>query len=352
MDDNYQGQEQAIAKHAFLRGYLQGLAYKIGWQESTINYVDGFSGPWRSTDAQLRDTSPYIALLQLSQAQNNLIQSGRKPRFRCLFIEKNRAAYRRLPDLAARFPSIDVQTLHGEFEEFIPNIKEFVTSGGRDPFGFVFIDPKGWTGYGLSAITPLLNLRRIELLVNFMTKDILRFAGRGDPKIRASFADLFGREDFDQQWIHLTGRAREDAIVDGYCQRLREAGDFPFTGSSVILNPRQDRSHYHLVFATRSVIGLQVYREVESMSLGLQTSTRKHARQRARIASSGQQELFGPEDAFSSSYVEELMDEYQPRAAQYLQKRLSSPDLVPYKTLAGELMLFPMVTEQRVKACG
>ena len=182
-----------------------------------------------------------------------------------------------------------------------------------------------------------------------MTNHITRFAGKRNPKIRATFADLFGKENFDRQWLHLIGREREGAIVDGYCQRLREVGNFPFAGSSVVLNPYQDRSHYHLVFTTRNIVGLQVYRNAEAKALALQSSTRKQTQQQARIATTGQQELFDAQETSRISYVDELLRESHQRATQYLQRRLATPSIVSYRTLAGELMSFPMVSERHAK---
>ena len=346
MDQHYENREQAYVKHVFLRNYLQSLAHKLGWYGATINYVDGFSGPWLSGDEELVDTSPHIALSQLERARENLVMENRAPRFRCLFIEKDSKSYARLKELQSRFPNIEVQTRHGEFEEFIRDIRSFVTTGGVKPFGFVFIDPMGWTGYGLSALSPLLELQRVEVLVNFMTSYIRRFIGV--PQKKSSITALFGGE-VHEQWSKLKGVDRDDAIVDKYCQRLRARGKFDFTGSSIVLDPHRDRSHYHLIFATRSIIGLQVYRAAEAKSLELQSIVRSQAQQRARIAKAGQTEMFDAATYPDTSYVEQLMDRYHRKARGHLFHRISKPAIIPYKTFAGELMSFPMVSEKHVK---
>ncbi len=58
----YKGREQTYIKHLVLRRYLQKLAYKKGWHGGTINYVDGFAGPWQQASEELKDTSPFIAI--------------------------------------------------------------------------------------------------------------------------------------------------------------------------------------------------------------------------------------------------------------------------------------------------
>lgn len=79
MSDHYRDREQAIVKHFVLRQYLEALAFKLGWQGSTINYVDGFSGPWLSGDEELSDTSPHIALSKLTATREALAADGRFP---------------------------------------------------------------------------------------------------------------------------------------------------------------------------------------------------------------------------------------------------------------------------------
>ena len=45
MEQPYQGREQTQMKHRLLEGYLERVAYHIGWSRDDFVYVDGFSGP-------------------------------------------------------------------------------------------------------------------------------------------------------------------------------------------------------------------------------------------------------------------------------------------------------------------
>src|SRR5437868_14659468 len=86
--DPYVGREATEIKHLVLRGYLQKLAYKVGMWCKTLNYVEGFAGPWNAHTADLSDTSPHIAIAELRAAQEGLRKIGRRPpRLRCGSVE-------------------------------------------------------------------------------------------------------------------------------------------------------------------------------------------------------------------------------------------------------------------------
>ncbi len=161
-------------------------------------YVDGFSGPWQEQSSTFEDTSPYIALDQLGRARDALVSMGKKLNIACMFVEKKKDAVAKLQQLCAKFPEVDVDVLHGRFEDQISDVVRFARKG-HDPFSFVFIDPTGWTGYGLKAITPVLRLKRGEVLINFMTKDIRRFIDDPDSSAQPTFVDLYGTEDYRER---------------------------------------------------------------------------------------------------------------------------------------------------------
>jgi three-Cys-motif partner protein len=346
MSEHYRNREQAIAKHVMLEGYLERLAYKVGSRGGTINYIDGFSGPWQSNDEQLSDTSPFIALSQLTTARATLAAKGAPPKFRCLFVEKDQAAHARLAALRVKFPAIEIHTLNGEFEALIDDAHRFARAG-HDPFTFVFIDPTGWTGYPLARIKPLLELRRVEVLVNFMTDWVKRFVDAEMPAIEPTFIELFGTMDYREAWKELSGQDREDAIVRAYCQCLGNAGNFPHCCSTVVLNPRSDRTHYNLIYATRSLIGLRTFREVERRALETQDVVRSDLQRQTRQAH-GQTELFDAR-TLSTRYIDQLAARYRAEAKNLLDAILLTCDSHQYDGVAAQLMHLPMVGEHQVK---
>jgi len=305
----YRDREQTFVKHFTLEHHLEKLAYKIGWYGTGINYVDGFAGPWRHADQNLRDTSPFIALDKLAACRASLISHGRKPiDVGCLFVERSRTAFSLLDQETrlASSPGVVATARNGEFEDLIPEVARFASYGGR--FAFFFIDPTGWTGYGMSKLRPLFEHRRSEVLINFMTKDIKRFVDDDHPSTLTTFTDLYGGSVVRQEWRGLTGLEREDRIVATYCKRISEVGRYPYVGASVVLHPTDSRTHYHLIYGTRHHEGLRVFRGVERMALSAQQKIRSEAQQRSRIQRSGQGELFQADD--HTGYLVELRNRY------------------------------------------
>lgn len=223
-------------------------------------------------------------------------------------------------------------------------MRSFATDG-RDPFAFLFIDPKGWTGYALDRIRPLLSLSRVEIVVNFMTDFIKRFIDTDEP--RDTFVQLFGGEGFQATWDGLEGQDREGAIVREYCRRVGIAGPFPHTASTVVLNPKRDRTHYNLIYATRSIVGLQEFRRVEGKALELQEVVRSELQQQVR-KQRGQRELFDSR-TLSTRYLDQLTQRYHEQAENELDDMFRGRGTLDYDDVAARLMEFPMVSERQVK---
>lgn len=286
----YRGREQTYLKHFFLERYLERVAYTIGSFYNDFVYVDGFSGPWKSGDEALDDTSFMIAIQKLRQVREGLAKVGRTPKIRCMFIEKEPGSYRALQATVRNVTDIQIETLNGEFEHSIPEVLKFVGKA----FYLVFIDPTGWTGFGLKQITPVLQHRPGEVLVNFMFDYINRFLDDPRPDVASSFTELFGGPGWET--AVRTAVRREDAIVELYRERMRAAGGFAHVTSTRILKPTHDRSYFYLVYGTRHFKGLVEFREVERKAVDEQERVRFAAKQESREARTGQTELFSADD--------------------------------------------------------
>lgn len=350
--EDYARREQAYVKHYVLKHYLQQLALKIGnfRPGTTLNYIDGFSGPWKHATEELRDTSPYVALTELCAARDALRAQPRPVslRVRGMFVEQDPGAFALLQGLLRdRFSSVEWEACPGAFEAHIPQACRFAGTGPR-PFAFVFIDPTGWTGYGLRAITPLLRVRPGEVLINFMTKDISRFVDDEDSVALQSFVDLFGDASYREAWRGQSDLDREDRIVETYCSRVQQAGDFAHCAATVILNPQQDRTHYHLVYATRSLQGLVTFRDIERQAAAVQREARAEARQRERIARRRQGELLDALD-METPYMTELQQRYQRKAQTQVLDTLRRRGEVEFDALVAAALRYPLTSLAELK---
>ncbi|MGZ3637089.1 MAG: three-Cys-motif partner protein TcmP, partial [Ktedonobacterales bacterium] len=189
------------------------LAYKVGRWNEAINYVDGFAGPWRANAQNLSDTSPHIAIRELRAARDGLSSAGQSaPSIRCFFVEKAPDSCQRLQESVANIQDVQICVRQGEFEQHIQDALDFASEVSKS-FTFFFIDPTGWTGFGMHAIAPVLRHTPGEILINFMTKDIKRFIDDPTSVALPAFEELFGSRDYRANWQGLAGQDREDEIV-------------------------------------------------------------------------------------------------------------------------------------------
>lgn len=349
----YEGREQAFVKHEVLRLYLQRLAFKVGHFQpgTTLNYIDGFSGPWDAVTDDHGDSSPGIAMRELAKAREGLaaLPSPKRTTMRAMFVENDRVAFERLTRLCASAP-VEAVTFHGEFEGHIVDAVRFAAKGPH-PFAFVFIDPTGWTGFSLRRITPLLQVRPSEVLINFMLKDIARFIDDEESVAVESFEELFGQEaaSYRARWRHLSGLDREDEIVRAYCDRVRHAGGFSHCVSTVIVNPTADRTHYHLVFATRSLNGLTTFREIERQVTPVQQATRAQAKQRKRQDRTAQLDLLAPTE-MDTDYFDSLCARYRTKARAAVEDSLPpTGSELSYDALIPIALRWPMTSDAELK---
>ena len=97
--DDYFGREQTYLKHFFLERYLERVGFNICSFKDAFVYVDGFSGPWKSRDENFEDTSFMIAIEELRKVRDGIVRLGRSaPKIRCVFVEKDRKAFRELQE--------------------------------------------------------------------------------------------------------------------------------------------------------------------------------------------------------------------------------------------------------------
>lgn len=348
MDERYEGREQSAAKHLMLSNYLEKLAYKVGFHRPglTLNYIDGFAGPWESKSEDLSDTSPSLALCKLTEVRASLQKLGIAIKIRAFFVSPTRDGVAQLESLKKHFHDLEIVIAESRFEEALEAARQF-SRGGSNPFTFIFIDHTGWTGFGLKEISPLLREGYNEVLINFMTGHITRFIDNVDSRYDKSFDDLFGDPSFRQQWRGLQGLDREDRIVEAYCQRVARAGRYKHCVASVILNPRRNRTHFHLIYGTRSDEGLVTFRGVEKDGLEFQRNERATVQQRERIRRSGQEELFGA--GSPRTYEDELHDRYRAKLEAELDRLIRDGAPVSWDEIIRMALRIPMICEQEVK---
>jgi three-Cys-motif partner protein len=320
---SYQGREQAYLKHTILKAYLQRLFMIIGRKEPVINYVDCFAGPWSEESETLEDTSIGISLQLMKDASDALVNIfGRSVKFRALYIEKDRKAYKKLECFLAGFshPSVSAECINGDFTIHTEEIAEWTNHA----FTFFFVDPKGWKkGISSNNLTPLLNLKKSEFLINLMY-DFFNRAVSIDSH-REDVNAILGESYVAPEGA--TAEERKSSIVNGYRSTINNI----YSGKSVyvpIERPGRERVLYFLIYFTRNPVGIATFKEAaEDLDL-VQRVTQLEVKVRSHLNNSPNQDLFG----------ELTVNNPEPKdnknsAKEYLLKSLSlKPVLMDYDT--------------------
>ena len=345
--DAYIGREQTLVKHRVLRTYLSRFAPIVLSRWDSITYVDCFSGPWNAHTEDLSDTSFAIAVDELRKARTVRREGGRAVEVRCFFLEKDANAHQQLRGFAERATDVTIETRNAALKESVPAILDFVRHG-RQTFPFIFIDPTGWTGFEMETIRPLLNLDPGEVLINLMTKDVRRFLEAPAQQTQASFERLFGRPGVGQRVAGTQGLDRDDVVVEEYSRSVKDTGNFTYVCAAIVLNPGQDRTHFHLIYATRHRKGVEVFKDAEKKAMKDQEAVRAAAEARRRLDATGMASLFG-EEMHSPAYYDELRGHYLTRSRGLVRHLLESEGRVPYEQVWDTAMAQPLTWESDLK---
>ena len=332
----YRRKEQTYLKHYFLERYLETVAFHIAYTHHEFVYVDCFSGPWRSDDEELADTSIRIALDKLNYVHDVLAARERTAKIRAIFIEKDGKAFQALQKALPHYSrNVRTTALHGIFEACIPEILQEV---GRT-FAFFFIDPKGWTGFAMNNITPMLRHHPGEVMVNFMYDFVNRFINFPDPATEQSLEQFFGTTD----WRTIRDAVdREAASLELYKEQLRNAGNFAYVTSTRILKPLHDRAYFHLVYATRNPKGIIKFRDVEKQTVKEQDKVRETAQREHREERTGQTEMvFQPATYLSNTIQAERAQRLKEAHARLFAILEEGP--IRYEQLQPRILEIPLI---------
>ena len=241
------------------------------------------------------------------------------------FLEKESEPFAKLERYCASIKDITIEAKNATLEDSIPAILNFVKSGGPNSFPFVFIDPKGWTGFSMDTIAPLLRLDPGEVLINFMTSHIRRFLESPQDQTQESFEKLFGSREFKNKIEGLATRDREDAAVEEYQQNLKRMGHFDFVCAALVLQPDIASTFFHLIYATRNQKGVEVFKAIEKHAMAVQESTRAKIQQVRRVKKGGGQlELMPSDELHDASYYNSLRQRYLWKSKNSVQEALQT----------------------------
>lgn len=293
--DHYKGKEQGYFKHRLLEAYLERLFMIVGHHQPTICYVDCFAGPWQAKGDNLEDTSIAVSLNIIRKCREGLFSLGRDVRFRALFIEENKQAFRKLDYYldSRKADGIETKAKQGEFHTLRQEILEWC---GHDSFVFFFVDPTGWkNAIEIPTLDPLLRRPNSEFLITFMYDFLSRTAPQID--FHDDMRRIFG---VVPDTLGMSPEQRESHLVSLYRNNLKQIspiyGGQPHTACVKVLKPTKDRTLYHLVYLTKHPKGIVEFMEASEKLDLVQKKVRALAKQDKRVEKSKQLEIFSADE--------------------------------------------------------
>jgi three-Cys-motif partner protein len=248
--------EHHKAKHRLLEEYMKVWLAKLAQTHSRVAIVDGFASAGRYQD--LRIGSPLIFLqAYLTHAARRRFKAP--PHF--VFVESRRDFAQHLySELTAMdLDSIDVDVIHGQYQDAFPRIVQFLATEYGQPPTFAFVDPLGYDN------TPFALLRdyrarlgaRAEAMVYVPTDFMARFVG--STLTEQALDNLFGSREAWQRVREEAAPGREASakLAEAYAQVLE--GEYELV-SRFAVDPAS-RNRYYLFFGTDSIDGLKAMKD-------------------------------------------------------------------------------------------
>jgi len=259
-----------------------------------IHYVDGFAGPGKYVEDGV-DGSPLIA----AKHAKGLSYSHREYDLRCINVEFDRDVFEDLQSATKPFEDY-VDNLHGSFSNYVPEILQRI---GDQPALF-FLDPIGIADLSWHSLEPIFQRSSVtELLVRFDAQTALRLTGEGQ-NLHKTFNSVLGEANSEYWQSYLadcgnSSQAKRECLTTAYEDKL--SNSFNFVGR-IPIRSAEDSLKYYMLFATRSLKGMQVMNDVVFGVQGLRDRTLDEQR---RIQNIPQQlDMFRPQEEEEKAFHE------------------------------------------------
>jgi len=344
---HYEGREPSYIKHYLIEKYLPDFAYKVGSSWKSLAYIDGFAGPWQTRTPDHSDSSFAVAVNELQQCQRGLRQRGRELKMQCILVDHDKSAFTHLEKFAQAHATsgFEVHALTGDFVQNIPEIERLIKTYTPEAFRFVFLDPKGWADIPMLKLKLFLQGRPCEVLVNLMTKHILRFLD--EPNREPSYNDLFARTGVlatlrQPALRNAPAYVRPERAVREYGLSLKLLCNFKYISSAVLLEPEEEGIRYFLVYASNHPRGVEVFKAAENKAAKLQDSVRHET----HIQKTHQPPLMFDDSPPPTRLAIQLRDFYSSLAKTSVLQLFSTAvprQQFPYSAVFCEAMTFPLV---------
>jgi hypothetical protein len=174
--------------------------------------------------------------------------------------------------------------------------------------------------------------------------DLSNYVGR-----EQSFVKHVVLDTYLERFAHITGLEREFAAVNAYAANLARTGQFDYVCKAIILNPSQDKTHYNLIYATRSSKGVSEFKKAEKSAMEQMETARALARQRDRTKKTGQNELFTASAEDGDKHFDELRETFLDKAKSGTLSDIKASGSILYDELWKRALQYPLIWESDLK---
>lgn len=116
-----------------------------------------------------------------------------------------------------------------------------------------------------------------------------------------------------------------------------------------MLHPQFDRTHFHLIYATRNAKGVEVFKDAEKKAMTEMQLVRAKAHQREQEKKTRQTELFEPRVLHSTDYFDSLRERYLAKAKRQIKQSLQGESRIAYDDAWSLALKEPLVWESDLK---
>lgn len=238
------------AKHEILKRYLQAWLPIMGRYNGRILYIDGFAGPGEYSKGE--PGSPVIAI---NTAKEHELKLNVEIVF--LFIEAREDRCNHLKAILRKMELPDNMKYGVEcskFDESLTSLFGYLDEQKKHIAPtFAFIDPFGYSDTPFSIIKRIMENKKCEVLITFMSGFLNRF--KSDPHKEEALDLLFDTREwrgivFDSD----SDEKSEKKIVRFYQNRLESCAEYVRTFE---MKNKFNQPIYHLIFCTHSIKGLK-----------------------------------------------------------------------------------------------
>lgn len=240
-------EDQTKIKHRVLKEYAVIWISKLGAYRNTIFFdCHGGCGAYIDTDGFVYYGS---SILVKRVADDIISKFGRTTKVGIYVCEKNRNNYDNYCKVLED-QGLKITTFNNDFNEIVdrPSVIKYYNSYPT----LFFVDPFGYD-LKMSNIGKMMQHSKNELIINFMFDFINRFIS--EPKKDDHRDEFFGTH----EWIgaaNLTGKAREEFLINIYKNQLKKVTGAKFVYAYRLCYPDRDQTYYYLIHATNHIDGI------------------------------------------------------------------------------------------------